>query len=272
MKSLLELENKQRFFPFQPEITYIMDNYIEYKPLHTSSRNIALYYQFDAPKNAIDSFSLLPDGCFDMVFCCCKENHTAYLWTSSTQRSEEFKLQHKCKYFGVKFLPEQHVIKLNSSMRELLGKQIPLIDVVSIVPNAIEEITAAPTFYERINVFEKLLDKYTKKSKNQRIIEYCINKIYSLKGKLSINQLVADTGFSDRYIRNIFEEYVGFSPKQFSEVVRFQKSLSMMLKENEYSMLEIVHENGYHDQAHFIKRFKKHAHVSPSKYKRFLLE
>lgn len=272
MKSRLKSVNRQRFFPFQPEIAYTMDNYIEHKPLYPSKGNIALYYQFNTPENSIHSISLIPDGCFDIVFCCCDKDHGAFLWTSSTQRSEKLVLKPNCKYFGVKFLPEQNIIKLNSSMRELRGKQVPLEEVIAIVPHAIKEIIATPTFHEKVNIFESFLKTSKKRSKKQTIIEYCIKKVYSLRGRLNMNQLVVATGFSDRYIREIFTESIGFSPKQFSEVIRFQNSLAMMLNEAEYSMLEIVHENGYHDQAHFIKRFKKHAHVSPVKYKKSLLE
>lgn len=263
---------KQAFSPLQPEIQYVMDNYMEQKPFkQLASKNIALYYQFNTPNTLENSVSLVPDGCFDIVFCCCPIASSTSIWTSPTQRSKQLHLQANCEYFGIRFLPEQNLIKLKKPMKELLGNVIPIDDFMTLDPSIINKIISANNFTDRINIFNNHIQTPNIKSKSKLIIDYCINKIYLFKGKININHLSIDTGYSDRYIRNIFEEKIGFSPKQFSEIVRFQNSLAMILKENHYSMLDVVHENGYHDQAHFIKGFKKFVHIPPNRYRKSLL-
>lgn len=271
MKSLLEIENDYKYSPLQPEILYMMNNYVEYKPVPPLNRHIAYYYQFDVPENVSDSFSFIPDGCFDLVFCCCKNKQSSFLWASSAKRSRDLKLSHNCKYFGVKFLPEQNIIKFDRTMKELLGKPIPLSDVLPITPNMIKKVAAAPHFHGRIRAFEKILDKYAKELKEQETIEYCFNEIYLGKGNEPISEIVAGTGFSDRYVRRLFEQYVGYPPKEFSEIVRFQHSLSMLLGDNDLTMIDVAYESGYHDQAHFTRSFKKHTGMSPSGYRKLLL-
>ncbi|HLS34996.1 MAG TPA: helix-turn-helix domain-containing protein [Bacillota bacterium] len=272
MKSIVKFNNNQDFYPFQPEIKHIMDHYIEYKPKHAFNNNIALYYQFHVPTNNIRSFSLIPDGCFDIVFCCDIENQSASLWTSPIVRSEQLELKRGCKYFGVRFLPEQNIFTFNKPMKELLDQQIPLQTAVTITPNTIEAIAHATSFEQRIIIFDEQLIKYTKRSTKQTILKYCVNQIYKYKGGLSINVLIENTGFSDRYIRHLFNKYIGFSPKQFSQIVRFQNTLTMILKNRPPAMLEVIYANGFYDQAHFINNFKNFTQLSPARYRNTLLE
>jgi AraC-like DNA-binding protein len=56
------------------------------------------------------------------------------------------------------------------------------------------------------------------------------------------------------------------SPKQLSRVVRLQATLKM-LEQNKFSTLtSLAHENGYYDQAHFIKDFKEFTGMSPKSF------
>jgi AraC-like DNA-binding protein len=150
-------------------------------------------------------------------------------------------------------------------MRELLGKKIPLVDLFSIDLN-IEQMLIEKPFKEKIQLFEKFIESIAPNIKYHNVVEYSIKQIYLSKGNININQLKIDTGYSDRYLRKKFEEYIGFSPKQFSEIVRFQNSLAMIFKKNGYNSLDIVFENGYHDHAYFIKGFKKFAQLTPTQY------
>jgi AraC-like DNA-binding protein len=257
---------EKSFIPSQPEIGYHTENYIELKPI---SKNIALFYQFKIKEGSPNSFSILPDGCFDIVFCCSSIKPFAILWASPLERTMQPFLPGGCQYFGARFFPEQRVIQLNYSMRELLGKIIPLVDIMSIDSSIVEKIGAGKSFVERIKIFEKFIDSNISEfNYDQNIVEYSIKKIYSRKGNISIKQLSEDTGYSDRYLRNKFEKIIGFSPKQFSEVVKFQNSLGMILKTENSNLLDIVHENGYHDQSHFIKRFKEFTHFTPIQFKK----
>lgn len=272
MSHLFGLENKQEFFPLQPEFIQKMKNYIEYKPINAPSDDIILYYQYEAESHVTNTFSVFPDAVFDLVFCCCEKDHTSFLWTSPAQKSEQFEIRHTCKYFGVRFSPKQKILDLNCTMKELLNMQAPLADVANIPPQVIEEIKMASSFFERIKVFEKLFVNPARKIEKHEIVDYCVNKIYSQNGKIKINELVEDTGYSGRYIRLLFEEHVGFSPKEFSDIIRFQRSLAMVLDDEPRDMLEIAYDNGYHDQAHFIRSFKRHALTTPVAYKRYLNE
>ena len=60
-----------------------------------------------------------------------------------------------------------------------------------------------------------------------------------------------------------FISVVGMSPKQLSRIVRMQSTLKMLEQKNFASLTSLAHENGYYDQAHFIKDFKEFTGMSP---------
>jgi AraC-like DNA-binding protein len=262
--------NKNHYFPYQPEISFVTNNYNELKVADSSiGKDIALFYQFETNKESITSLSLIPDGCFDILFCCSSKNPSAFLWTSPFQRRKQPDFQNGCEYFGVRFFPEQGIIKLNYSMRELLDKQIPLFDVMSADLSIVETIAAGQSFRERIELFKEFLKRTNfDVSYDQKIVDYAIQKIYSSNGMLNISQLSKHIGYTEQYIRRKFEEYIGFSPKQFCQIVRFQNSLDRFLQTDGSDLLDIIYDNGYYDQAHFIRGFKKMINLTPKQYKK----
>ncbi|MFC4323624.1 helix-turn-helix domain-containing protein [Litchfieldia salsa] len=260
--------NGQLFFPSQPEIGYITDNYIEFSPLDPNEKNVSLFYQFKTNHLSVHSLTLIPDGCFDILFCCSPTNPSAILWTSPFQRRFQPNFHYDCDYFGVRFFPEQSILKLNFSMKELLDQRIPLFDVLSLDSSIIEEIGLCISFTERIQVFCKYLyDQRVDDNYDQRIVDYCIQKIYSSRGSISISKLEDMTGYSDRYIRRKFEAYIGFSPNEFSQIVKFQRTLTSFLDTDSKDMIDIIQENGYFDQSHFYRHFKKFMGVTPKQFK-----
>ncbi|MBB5323249.1 AraC-like DNA-binding protein [Anoxybacillus tepidamans] len=266
------MKNFKHYFPFQPEIQASTNSYIELKPIgQLIGKDIALFYQFKTNNDSAYSISLVPDGCFDILFCCSSSKPSAFLWTSPFQRRKQPKFLSNCEYFGVRFFPEQGMIKLKYPMKELLEQQIPLFDVMTGDLSIIEEIAAGKNFDERIRIFKKFLDRTKYEvDYDQKIIDYAIEKIYLSNGVLNINHLSEEIGYSDRYIRKIFEKHIGFSPKQFCQIVKFQNSLDMILKADNPLLLNsksLPSDNGYYDQSHFIREFKKFVLLTPKQYK-----
>ena len=71
-------------------------------------------------------------------------------------------------------------------------------------------------------------------------------------------------GYSERHIVNIFNEYVGLSPKRFIQLTRFNESLKMLDKMKDTDKLsDIAYQMGYHDQAHFSRDFKSFCGKTP---------
>ncbi len=251
--------------PLQPEFEINTDYYIEQKEKDIRSQSNLLFYQLKVNKNSTNLISIIPDGCVEILFCCSNQNTSASIGGSVLQK-EILNLQANCEYFGVRFLPKLENRHLNYSMKEMIGSTVPLTDVISVHSTAMERIIHGENFYERITLFKELIGSHIFSSdSSQNAMVYAMDRIYSLKGNITINQLAEETGYSTRYLRKQFQEHVGIPPKLFSNIVRFQHSLYMLTKKNHYTIWDVISENGYHDQAHLIHEFQKFASITPNK-------
>lgn len=129
-----------------------------------------------------------------------------------------------------------------------------------------EKLGACMDFQSRIQFFESyyrsnwLDDRYTPGLEEQCSLLLCM-----LNGNVSINDMGEYTGYTKRYIQKRFIQHYGISPKLYGMLKRYQKTLSMLM-EKRLTSSYIAMENGYYDQAHFIKDFKRFTDISPESY------
>lgn len=255
------------FNPTQPEMKSNCRSYLEYKPLKSVQSEVSLFYHFVIGDHSFGTLPIIPDGCLDLLFCCDPSHPYAIIATSPKQRCS-YHFQPNSEYFGVRLYPEQNLLKFQCSIKELLQQQqIPLFDILKIDSFLLEKISYLPSFKDRIKWFITFLNtEHHKTIFDQNLIKYCITKIYSTYGLVNMKQLAVETGYTDRYIRKKFEEYIGFAPKQFGQIVRFQHSVRELLN-NQSHLIDLIDEHGFYDEAHFYKDFKKLATLTPKQYK-----
>jgi len=253
------------FHPLQPEFEMNTRYYVEQKERDRENQSTFLFYQFKMNEGFANPISVIPDGCIDILFCCDKQQPTANVCGSVLQ-SKSINLKAGYEYFGVRFLPKQETQNLNCQMSEMIEREVPLTDIFSTGAAALEKVVNERDFHKRIQLFKQMIGTtiFASGNSSPSIIKYALNKIYLSKGNITINQLADETGYSTRYLRKQFEENIGISPKLFSQIVRFQYSLYMLLKEYDYSIKDIIVENGYYDQAHLINEFKKFGNLTPN--------
>jgi len=85
--------------------------------------------------------------------------------------------------------------------------------------------------------------------------------------KIKVEDIASDLFLSRGYIRNVFYEKTGMSPKAYLQNVRFDAACSL-LKNTAYSVAEISRSVGYDDQLNFSKLFHKKYGISPLGYRK----
>lgn len=93
-----------------------------------------------------------------------------------------------------------------------------------------------------------------------------------------VRDVAAETGYSERQLRNLFRRWIGVSPKQYARISRFQRLLQALAKTGstdpslgapalpppDWAMLAA--ETGYADQSHLSHEFQGFSGMTPGAY------
>lgn len=147
-------------------------------------------------------------------------------------------------------------IKLKpTALTHLFGMQMkPLVDKVIALDVDID--------YENVDrYFNDLCQKYPDDHPADRAVEM----IFGKNGMLSVTSICKELSVGERYLQQLFQKYVGLSPKFFARIVRFSY-IFRVIKESSPDWAQVVYEAGYYDQSHFIRNFKAFTGEDPSAY------
>lgn len=99
-------------------------------------------------------------------------------------------------------------------------------------------------------------------------IRQSLRQLVASGGSLSLPELQASLGMSERSFQRKFKQGVGISPKLFARICRFQVALQQLRTHRYDKLSDIAFENEYADQSHYIRAFQEFAGCSPQQYQR----
>lgn len=247
--------------PYQPEFEK-KENYHNFivPNSHPLFGTVSDFYQFDSLNLLDNKLCLIPDGCIDFLFKYMKDGVTKTIEGFYREKLILPINQTGCA-FGVRFFPGAltNILKINAS--EIIGKGIPLMDLVD-ANDDLNKMDEATDFNQRVYLMTNYILRKIKRSYGSaEIVHYCTEKIIAYDGNISISELAQETSYTIRYLRGIFHKHVGISPKELCEIIKFQNSfvrLSKCQEDNiELSLSNFAIQSGYYDQSHMNKSYKK---------------
>ena len=113
------------------------------------------------------------------------------------------------------------------------------------------------------NYFDYFFSDRIKSKSNQ--LQSVVNDIHSTNGQISVFELSKRNFTTVRQLERNFKKYIGLSPKEYSNIIRFQNALSIIKNSNQNrSLLDIAFECGYYDHSHLTNEIKRNTGLSPS--------
>lgn len=96
-------------------------------------------------------------------------------------------------------------------------------------------------------------------------LQSIINEINLTNGQTSIYELSRKSCTTVRQLERNFKKYIGLSPKEYSNIIRFQNALSIIqTSDKNRSLSDIAFECGYYDHSHLTNEIKRNTGLSPS--------
>ncbi len=255
-------------------------NYQVYTPSPELQPFVKCFWTLDDDNNkSLIKQRVVPDGCMEMIF------HYGDLYKQYFEDGN-FIVQPRSFIFGqiinyidimptgisgivaARFLPDGLMPFIDMPVVNFENKAVSIIDVFGQKGKELEEevITAANTV-QRIKLLELFLLSLLDEPKTiDSITKSCVDLIFQSQGQLGVSELADKANINRRNMERRFTSAIGMSPKQLSKIVRLQSTLKMLEQKKFTSLTALAYDNGYFDQAHFIKDFKEFTGVSPKSF------
>jgi AraC-like DNA-binding protein len=101
--------------------------------------------------------------------------------------------------------------------------------------------------------------------KRDNLLQSILEDIHNSNGQLTIYELAKRNYKTIRQLERNFRTYIGISPKEYSNIIRFQNALSVIKKaDNKRSLLDIAFECGFYDHSHLANDIKRNTGLAPT--------
>ncbi len=228
-----------KFFLLQPLVEY---GTIEYDGDDEDTPCQSVWYCAQTEQK----LNYVPDGCEELIF----------LWQrgkavcTRLQKNERVCVDSAgMRIHGVRLEPGYY-FDLNSSEISLMEKELGRI---------FEEEDRQ--IYIRTRLEGKIIRRQLHPAVN-----YMLSAIRETAGRISVDEMAKQLGYTTRHINSLFTQTMGYGPKSFCRYVRFQSSLYEILLDPFRNNSQFIENQSYSDQAHFQREFKYFMGMTPRQF------
>ena len=255
--------------------------YYEIKPGKALQPYIKCYYVYESDSGAAFADTVFPSGCTEIIFNLGSGNwHTfngnsfettpAIEWWGQLVRPLPIRSTGRNTMLGIRLLPHAAASMLNEKVNLFNNQVASFGDIYGKTARSLHtQLLETGSWPKRMALVEAfLLQQLSLAAKRLPKIAVISDLMYELRGQQlseTMETMAARYGITARYMQQLFVQYTGLTPKLYSQINRFQKSLRLITEGNQ-SLTGIAYECGYADQSHFIREFKTFTGHTPSGY------
>lgn len=193
------------------------------------------------------------------------------VWFSGLQDhylNAHLKLSGKVHIFGICFYPDGFYPFL----------RIPVAECKNLLPGTCEagfrlaqsicdRLKDARDTAARLDILEEeLLTLFVNGHDTPEKFRLIFNALRNSENSFQITEFCNRNNIGLRKLERMYNKYVGISASTYSTLNRFHNSLNLLLRKDYAKLSDLAYDNGYFDQMHFIKVFKRFAGETPKKF------
>lgn len=135
-----------------------------------------------------------------------------------------------------------------------------------------EQLYRCPTLNDMARAAEGFLLERLAAARPYHAVQTAATVILTHHGHVELEDLVHETGLSQRQFERKFAEQIGMGPKHYCRVARLNYVLRLKETRPDRTWTELCYEGGYFDQTHLVKDFKLLAGAAPTEFCRLIAE
>jgi AraC-like DNA-binding protein len=152
--------------------------------------------------------------------------------------------------------------------RELTQSAIPLDDLWRDALPLHEQLQEAPNDHACVTLLERAFCKRLNRRQmaDDTVAMRAAQRLTRAAGDLTVRQLAASLGLSERRLQQLFAQHVGLSPRAWSRLARMHALLRALRERPARTWARLAAEAGFYDQAHLSNEFRALCGISPSAF------
>jgi AraC-like DNA-binding protein len=111
-----------------------------------------------------------------------------------------------------------------------------------------------------------LLLNFDGRMTRHQVVDVALARFRRASGMATVREVAKSTGLSERRFSQIFREQVGFTPKVWTRIVRFQRAVQQLHTGVDLPWAELALECGFYDQSHFANEFRAFSGIDATTY------
>lgn len=162
---------------------------------------------------------------------------------------------------GIRLRPAVAFLLSGIGADAMVGLHLPLRKLA-----AFDELTAAPlpcTPEASIDVLQRFLVSRLEGARVHPIVAAAIQEVESARGCVTVAELAARCEVSPRHLNRLMRTWIGYGPKRFANIIRFQQTLHRLDEAPGGSAATLASEAGFFDQAHLTIDVNRFAGATP---------
>src|SRR5690606_1566750 len=174
----------------------------------------------------------------------------------------------KVGIFGVYFQPYALPLLFDAPAHDMANQQIEITSILGKAGAFLEEqVLSCRNVQERVHVITRFVEeRISTLDTGVKNIITAVGQLISHDENTRMQELLRAQFLSQRQFERNFKHLAGFSPKYFSRIVRFEKSIANAYDDPSLSLTDLALRSGYFDQAHMIRDYRQFAGKKPSTY------
>lgn len=169
---------------------------------------------------------------------------------------------------GIHFQPAGFASFVSDCADLFSNRSVPLEDLwgPSVRPLR-DTLRELPSPAARLDFLESyLIQKLTTRRLCHPMVEFALERFARNSQVATVSQVAKGAGWSERRLSQVFREQVGFSPKVWCRLQRFQRALRQLHAGVDLPWAELALECGFYDQSHFANEFRAFSGIDATTY------
>jgi AraC-like DNA-binding protein len=204
---------------------------------------------------------VVPDGSTSISIQL-QESECEWFLRGPLLRPDERRFATPATLVGIRLRPGVAFLLSGIPAHALVGRRVRLSKAPAFHDLAAEEVRP-PTAESCIEVLQRFLVRRLEHAGLHDAVAAALREIEQAHGCVPVSDVAARCGLSARHLHRLMRLWVGYGPKRYASIIRFQATLHEMGDLPGRTAAAIASENGYFDQAHLTLDVGRFAGATP---------